>query len=277
LIQTCFEDFVSTYITPDSLNNDYLSTVEKALLRSPEVALSTVSSFFTFYPHILEESTFQRILTQIVNSSKSSNALTRSSAVKLFQTVRSSASTHGTLSVKDLLALPKASKSTGPDNRVALYSMLAFLQPAAGVSQALVETAIPLLAKESSEGATSALASSLGAHVTFLLKNDSDKLKDVTQLLVKEMNSAKPAVKRAFVSLAGDIFYEGSDFLEGEKGVAFAKALVPAFETSLKNVSGNVINSSAGALEGYVAVAVLLGPLLRSGQFGEHKPFFPHP
>lgn len=149
--------------------------------------------------------------------------------------------------------------------------MLAFLQPSPGVSQVLVETAIPLLAKEQNEGATAALAASLGAHITFLLKNDSDRLKDVTQLIVKEMNSAKAAVKRAFVALAGDIFYEGSDSLEGEKAMGFAKALLPAFETSLKNVSGNVVNNPAGPLEGYVAVAVLLGPLLRSGQFSEFR------
>lgn len=175
--------------------------------------------------------------------------------------------------MNDILALPKAGKSTGPDNRVALYSMLAYLQPEVGVSQALVETAIPLLSKEQNEGAMAVLASSLGAHITFLLKNDSDKLKDVTQLIVKEMNNAKAAVKRAFVSLAGDIFYEGSDLLDGEKGVTFAKALVPAFETSLKNVSGNAVNNPAGPLEGYVAVAVLLGPLLRSGQFSESCAF----
>ena len=108
-------------------------------------------------------------------------------------------------------------------------------------------------------------------HVAFLLKTDTDKLNNITQLLVKEMNSSKPAVRRAFASLAGDIFYEGGGFLDGEKGVAFANALVPAFETSLKNASGNLLNNPAGALEGYVAAAVFLGPFLRSEQFSEYK------
>jgi hypothetical protein len=150
--------------------------------------------------------------------------------------------------------------------------MLALLQPAPGVSQTVVETTTPLFAKEQNEGATTALASGLGAHVTFLLKNDPDKLQGVTKLLLKEINSAKPTVKRAFASLAGDIFYENSDVLEGEQGLAFARALLPLFETSLKNVSGNVLNNPAGALEGYVATAVLLGPLLRSGHFSKRYP-----
>ncbi len=241
--------------------------MEKALLRSPEHSLPIVTTFFQFYPHILEESTFQRVLIQIVNSSKSSNASVRSADILLFKTIRTSASTHGAVVVNDLLALPKAGKSTGPENRVTLYSMLAYLQPGVGTSQALVEAATPLLSKEQNEAATAALASSLGPHITFLLKNDSDKAKDVTQLIVKEMNSTKPAVKRAFVTLAGDICYDGSDLLEDEKGLTFAKALVSAFETSLKNVAGSVGGNPAGPLEGYVAVAVLLGPLLRSGQF----------
>lgn len=228
-----------------------------------------MTSFFQFYPHTLEDSTFQRLLTQIVNSSKSTNASVRSAAIQLFKTIRSSTSAHGTLAVNDLLALPKAGKSTGPDNRTALYSMLAYLQPGQGVSQVLVETATPLLSKEQNEAATAALASSLGPHITFLLKNDAEKAKDVTQLIVKEMGSTKPGLKRAFVTLAGEICYDGGGILEDEKGLAFAKALLPAFENSLKNVTGNVTTNPGGPLEGYVAVAVLLGPFLRSGKFSE--------
>jgi len=241
------------------------------LVRSPEVALDTITSFFQFYPHLLEEFLFQRILTQIINNSKSSNILVRTSAIQLFSAICGSANAHGVLTVHDVLALPKAGRSTGPDHRIALYSMLALLQPATTVSQYLLETSIPLLSKESNEGAIAALAPSLGMHVAFLLKTDTDKLCNVTQLIVKEMNNSKPATRRAFASMAGDIFYEGGDFLDGEKGVSFASALIPAFEASLKNASGNLLSNPAGALEGYVAVAVFLGPLLCLEQFSEYK------
>lgn len=275
--QISFEDFIATYITPDSFSSNYLPTIEKALVRSPEFALPALTSFFQYYRHPLDESTFHRILTQIISSSKSSNAAVRTSAIELFKTIRGSTSTHGVVAVNDLLALPKTGKSTGPDNRIALYSMLAFLQPGTGISLTLVETAIPLLAKEQNEVATARLAASLGPHITFLLKFDSDKLGNVTQLIVKEMNSAKAPVKRAFAALAGDILYEEcSGLLEGEKALAFVKALLSAFETSLKNVSGNVVNNPAGPLEGYIAVAVLLGPLHRLRQFGELHLFGEH-
>ena len=33
------DDFVSTYVTPDDLEKEILPTIEKALLRSPEISL----------------------------------------------------------------------------------------------------------------------------------------------------------------------------------------------------------------------------------------------
>lgn len=172
------------------------------------------------------------------------------------------------VAVPDLLNLPKSGKSAGPDHRIALYSMLAFLTPAATVSTALIQSTTPLLAKETQEGATSVLAAALPPHIIFLLREGS-LLPETTQLIAKEMSSAKPAVRRAFSGLAGSVFFQGQDLVETESGATFAKALLPSFESSLKTVSSNPLNSSGGPFEGYVAVATLLGPLSQSKKFGK--------
>jgi len=146
--------------------------------------------------------------------------------------------------------------------------MLAFLTPAATVSTALIQSTTPLLAKETQEGATSVLAAALPPHIIFLLREGS-LLPETTQLIAKEMSSAKPAVRRAFSGLAGSVFFQGQDLVETESGATFAKALLPSFESSLKTVSSNPLNSSGGPFEGYVAVATLLGPLSQSKKFGK--------
>ena len=171
------------------------------------------------------------------------------------------------VAVPDLLSLPKSGKTAGPDHRIALYSMLTFLTPAASVSTALIQSTTSLLAKETHEGAIAVLAAALPRHIIFLLREGS-LLSEITQLIAKEMGSAKPAVRRAFCGLAGSVFFQGQDVVETESGATFAKALLPSFESSLKTVSSNPLNSSGGPFEGYVAVATLLGPLAQSKKFG---------
>jgi len=174
------------------------------------------------------------------------------------------------LAVPEILSLPKAGKTAGPDHRVALYSMLASIEPAEGVSEPVVQTATTLLAKESHEAATAVLASALSPHIRFLISH-SVLPSEVAPLIAKEMGSSKPASRRAFCSLAGSVFFTGNDdsagtsaLLETKSGASFAEAVLPGFEAALKAVASNPIN--ANPFEGYIAISVLLGPI--SGKFG---------
>lgn len=231
-------------------------------------------SFFRAYPHPLDSDAFRRILTQAINNAKSSNPLIRTNSVELFKTTTtgpaSRAHAHSQVAVPELLALPKSGKTAGPDHRVALYSMLALLPPSAATSPAVLQASTPLLAKETHEGATAVLAAALAPHIVFLLR-DADAAAlvppETTALIAKEMTSAKAAVRRAFVTLAGSVFFSDSGSWT-EKATAFAKALLPSFENCLKVVAGNPLNASGGPLEGYISVAVLLGPLAQSGSSG---------
>lgn len=234
---------------------------------------SAITKFFIAYPQPLDIDSFRRILTQTINSAKATNATVRLNSVGLFKVLiaRSDPLDPDNLSrvaVPDLLNLPMSGKSAGPDHRISLYSMLAFLTPAASVSTALIQTTTPLLAKETHEGVTSVLAAALPPHIIFLLREGSLPPETI-QLIAKEMSSVKPGVRRAFCGLAGSVFFEGKDILETESGTSLAKALLPSFELSLKIVSSNPLNSSGGPFEGYVAVAILLGPLTQSKKFGK--------
>jgi len=90
----------------------------------------------------------------------------------------------------------------------------------------------------------------------------------MTTLIAKEMNSSKPAIKRAFCALTGSVLFEGDDILTAEKGISFAKSILPALEACLKSSSSTALTASGGPIEGYIAISVILGSFARSGKFG---------
>jgi hypothetical protein len=145
--------------------------------------------------------------------------------------------------------------------------MLSFITPAPGVSLPIVQAITSLVGKEPHEGAATILAGALSPHIVYLLREDSVPAETI-QLISKEMNSPKIAVRKAFVGLAGSIFTDDQTLLETENGLALANGLFSSFETCLKTVSSNPLNASGGPYEGYVALAVLLGPFARSKKFG---------
>ncbi|KAF8627766.1 hypothetical protein AX17_006131 [Amanita inopinata Kibby_2008] len=277
-VTSALRDFISTFVTPDDLTKTVLPTVEKALLRSPEHSLPVIIQFFTAYGHPLDTDTFRRLVTQVVNSSKSSNVTVRSNSVQVFKAIVSKidASDPNSLlpvAVTELLSLPKAGKSAGPDHRVALYSMLSYITPKPNLSAELIQTVTPLLAKDAqtNEQATTVLAFVLAPHVAMLLQPSTEAPlpTETTSLIAKEMNNAKSGIKRAFCTLAGSVLLEGDVILTTEKGISFAKSLLPSFEACLKTASSTALTASGGPLEGYIAISVLLGPFARSGKFDD--------
>lgn len=150
--------------------------------------------------------------------------------------------------------------------------MLGSLTPSASSSVGIVHTGLPLLAKESSDPALTSLASALAPHLEFCLRNNVALANEDRILVSKEMTSSKPAIRRAFCTLAGDALWAAA-VVEGRgtntaETISFVQALLPAFDTNLKTVAANPMGAVAGPLEGYIALAILLGPLSRIDKFG---------
>ncbi|PBK90411.1 ARM repeat-containing protein [Armillaria gallica] len=259
-------DFIHHFIAADDFAETIWPACEKATLRSPEYSLNVIRHFFTAYSSPLSDDSVRLVITQAVNCSKSSNAAVRANSIELFKTIVGNNHTPLVLdtTVNELLTLPRTGKTIGPDHRVALYTMLASI-PACAVSASVVQTTTPLLAKESHDAAVFALASALRPHILHLLQSNISLAKDTVSLIAKEMNSLKPPIRRAFCALAGNVLWS-SENLDTPAWLAFAAAVLPSFESSLKTISNN---PNAGAFEGYIAVAVLLGPLAQAGKFDD--------
>ncbi|KAI0644913.1 ARM repeat-containing protein [Trametes meyenii] len=269
-VSKALHDFVSSSVTPEDFSTTILPTMEKALLRSPEISLSIISEFLPAYSSPLEGDSFRRLLTPTLNSAKSTNAIVRAHASSLFRVLirlNNSAADHEH-TASELLSLPKAGKTSGPEHRVVLYTMLGALPASPSVSSLILQTSLPLLAKETHDAAVTALASSLITHLAFSLGSDSSLLGDSANIIAKEMNNSKPVVRRAFCCLAGNALWKLGK-LDSAGSIAFAQTLIPSLEANLKSVAGNPVNAPAGPLEAYIAVSVLLGPVSRTKQFDD--------
>lgn len=148
--------------------------------------------------------------------------------------------------------------------------MLTMVPKHDAASVALVKALPTLIVKETNDSATSLLVRTLPSHLSHLFVRNTPIPPDVTTVIAKEMNNTKPAMKRAFVSIVGAALWD-LDNVSGPINDAtktFAKAISGALEACIKTVSANPLGATAGPLEGYVAVAILLGPLAASGIFG---------
>ena len=263
--------------------------MEKASLRSPEVALPVILDFFrTFHPAQNQEkvqiisdfNTFKRISALSLNATKSSNATVRSEAVALLGVVldlekekNSNADAYSYI-LGEVLTPAKTGKTMGPEHRSSLFSVLAFIPATSELLPLSLEliTSIPqLLAKESNESAITTLCSAAKPHLISLLRQDTQV--GSIPSFVAEMKSTKPAVRRAVYNLVGGALYETfGSCSRKDTGIAmekFISSIAPVLENSVSTVASSPLTSPAGPLEGYIAIACLLGPVAKyklSGQ-----------
>jgi len=206
-------------------------------------------------------------LVPIFSCAKSANPEIRTNSITLFKITLERATDEGKeTGLTELLKLAQAGKAIGPDRKV-LYSMFSVLSASPQVSSLMVKSVPAVLAKEANEAAIATLASSLTPHLALHLRENLPVPDEVLKLFVSQMQNSKPIVRRAFVSLVGETFWVLGD-LTTASATTLARAVVTAFESSLKSIATNPLNASAGPVEGYVAAAVLLGPFSRSGVFG---------
>lgn len=217
-------------------------------------------------PQLLQE----RILPQVLAASKSTNALTRSSAALFFNTlVMPFAGTDGSVALLQSLtneigAPLKTNKTASPEQRVALCQMLDSLEKASKGSIAILNEIVACicasLAKETNEPALKASLQTLTDAAKILILQDVDCSKTAGSLLAKGMSDAKANVRRQYLGAAGDLMWTlAGNRLDAEHAPAksLAQALLPGLETALKSAAAGAVGS---AVEGWIAVSVLCGP-----------------
>ncbi len=160
----------------------------------------------------------------------------------------------------EILSLPKTGKTTSPEHRAALFTMLANLPSTDKVSLLVVDSLPPLIGKEGNEPAMLALCHALSLHLAHALVSPQEITS--TDIMIRELGSTKLSTRRAVISAIGTAIWSTSSNYS-TRGESFITELVPSFEAAFKSASANLPANPPGYLEGYVVVALAMGPLAK--------------
>lgn len=166
--------------------------------------------------------------------------------------------------ITEILSLAKSGKTTSAEHRATLFQMSAVAAPSEEVSPIVLETLLPLIAKEGNEAALGELCTSLKLHMAYLLSSGSVLSTTVVSTLGKELVSTKIGTRRALSDAVGQAIWtvsEGKPYQFSAEGTKLLEIVIPALEANLQSAMANVPSNPTGFLEGYVSVALALGPL----------------
>lgn len=270
-IASGLNDFFSNFVTLDEFARDVVPSLEKGLLRAPEVVLcSLISPLIQSLPeeHDLSQVLDGNLLKPILSNIKSSNAAIRSGAVQAFAAiVAKSHDDTALLSVSDEIVTPlKSGKVTSADHRILYCEMIQSMPQSRPIAEKTAASLAAVTAKEGNEAAVSAETACLAKSTAFLLRTDTEVPKPAVDAFVKGVSDKKYASRRIWILRAGDTLSNvGSEALS-PSFFSFAEAVLPKLVETYKEVVANPPtavqnNITVGA---YVVVA-LASKLLHSG------------
>ncbi|EIW69657.1 hypothetical protein TREMEDRAFT_73934 [Tremella mesenterica DSM 1558] len=258
-------EFLREFVTSDDLITKLLPNAERMLLRSPEIALPLTTHLVSSSPHDISSILPGKLTAAALSASKSSNVETRAKAVAFMAALCDRCQSHEVLAkvTTEILALPKSGKTASAEHRLCLFDMVTILPPSDQTSAIVFETLSPLISKESNEAALHALCTAIIPHLSYSLTSSTTISPASTSTLVKEFSSIKLASRRGVAHAVGSAIWKvherGGQF--SSEGWKFIHSITPALATSLASATSNQPAVVGGFLEGFVVVALTLGPL----------------
>jgi hypothetical protein len=263
-ISQSYSLFLSSFLDLQTLSEKLIPSAERMMLRAPEVALEITADMLLATSHDISPLLPGKLVPSILSAAKSSNAETRAKSVTLFNAVVSRCDDQTRVKIAtEVLALPKTGKTASVENRATLFTMASSIPASDTASAPILETLIPLIAKETNDAALSALAANLPTHLAHLLQSEISLPPAAVDAFAKELNSAKVSTRRALSMGLGDAVWAVREKLS-KQGQDTLAAFALSLETNLQSASANPASNPPGFVEGYVAAALAFGPLSTS-------------
>lgn len=269
--------FFSKFITSADFET-LLPQIEKGFVRNPSTTFEALGSFISSIDDFsLAPYAKSKLLPLVVTNAKSAKPEVRLSSVSFFKTLASKIQGESKQDgearaevMDEILAVLKSGKTVSPEHRLALYSLVGSLPADAELSPKVSSILPPLIAKETtSEPALNTLLQTLSLHLAATLIANKPITAPSTSAILKDLASPKAVTRRALVACVGDVLWRIGQVDEGKGWTAeadkFAEGASKVLaDVSLKNVATAALTAVGGVGEGFVAAAVMLGPLTKS-------------
>lgn len=241
-IASALNDFFANFTTVAEFNKEVIPTLEKALLRAPEVVQDLLQPMINSLPSIVDlaKSIAEHLLKPLLANTKSQNATVRDGASLAFAALISRAQEEKFLAkIADDLSI-SFSKLTVVEQRLAQARMLAQIPHVSSRSGTVCQIIARSASKEPNETALVAEVSALTTqYAPVVLNSSSDSLrkecvKDVEDAFTKGLSDRKANVKKVWALSAGNLLWKvaGDSSHAPEKSLSAHSATVHFVEST---------------------------------------------
>ncbi|WFD24695.1 translational activator of GCN4 [Malassezia equina] len=253
--------FVQRMVSSEDLEAHVFPTLQKMLLRSPEVAFE-VAQALCATAKIDPGAVLTRFQTVLLSSVTSSNAQTRRHALQLARTLlQSQRMTDPSSLVEALSKSLKPGDAKSEEQRMAQSELVAAIPAHPSSSVPLLTAMASLLQKETQVGSLRAELHALWPHVRACWDANVDVPRAWLQALQGKAQSPKaPLRATTLVSLAEALRTPPTQ----AAACAWLMELLPAMRASVQAASTSALTSPDAALEGSAAAILLAGPVAQA-------------
>jgi len=243
-----------------------MPAIEKGLLRSPEVILTSVlKPLIQSLPHHLDLSgTLEdNLLKPILSNVKSSNAVIREGSVEAFHAIIIRCKEEKALDriVQEIAGPLKSGKLASPDHRALHARMLEGISLTVSSAEICAISLATAASKEGNEGSLVIEARAMAKAFTTMLNMDKPLPSAALESLVKGLSDKKPAIRKAWLLTAGRILRSVLSAESTPASVLFVEAVMPKLLTAFEEAASN---AAAAAQSGLIVAAYIL-PALAPG------------
>ena len=240
-IASALNDFFGNFTTAAELGKEIVPTVEKALLRAPEVVQDVLQSMLPSLPSEVDlaEIVSAHLLKSLLANTKSQSSAVRDGASSAFAALISHSQDQNILgTIADDLSI-SFSKLTVVEQRLVQARMLAQMPYVSSKSDVICRTIAKSAGKEPNETALATEVAALTIQYARMVSSSSEGslkkeyAKDVENAFSKGMSDKKPGVKKIWVLGAGDLLWKvaGASSQVSEGALEAAPALVSFVES----------------------------------------------
>ena len=255
--------FFLDFTTDDDLEKEIVPSLEKALLRAPEIVLNDlVTLLFQSLSDSVDLSAILRtkLLKPLLANIKSTNATIRQGALSAFKAAVPKCHDMDAVAkiAEEILTPLKSGKLPSADQKVFHAEMLAVLP----VSKATASTVAPALAgvagKEANEGALAAETLALLHYLEWGVLNGMDLDKSVIDAFIKGTSDKKVPIRRLWTSRLGELLWSSDAETLKSKFSTLAESSIPALLDMWNEITANPL---AAAQSGLVTSAIIFAAI----------------
>ncbi|QIW98844.1 hypothetical protein AMS68_004362 [Peltaster fructicola] len=260
------QDFFAGFVSQDALQQEIIPTIEKALLRAPEVVLNDlVAQMVAALPASIDLSDVMatKLTKPLISNVKSSNANVRSGVLRTFSTIAKRCHDADAITkVTDEILVPlKTNKVPAADQRVLYAQLLSSLPPLPPIRAKITDGIAPVASKEANE---SAAAAEIAAIVHFSgpeLNSGVGLSKSVLEAFSKGIAEKRLPIRKVWIQSFCELVWTLADDTLASDGVAnlfdsCLSKLLDVFNEVYTNPTPAIQNGHIGAACAITALVV---------------------